>query len=88
MQERANEEIKRRTRVVGVFPSAESMMRLVGSVLIDVNEEWLGMNYLDMAPLRDAAKIESGAEPIPMEIQEKARIYIMAAIDEKLKKAA
>ncbi len=88
VQERANEEIKRRTRVVGVFPSAESMMRLVGSVLIDVNEEWLGMNYLDMAPLRDAAKIESGAEPIPREIQEKARIYVMAAIDEKLKKAA
>ena len=88
VQERANEEIKRRTRVVGVFPSAESMMRLVGSVLIDVNEEWLGMNYLDMAPLRDAAKTESGAEPIPMEIQEKAKIYIMAAIDEKLKKAA
>ena len=37
---------------------------------------------------QDAAKIEQGAEPIPRETQEKAKIYIMAAIDEKLKKAA
>ena len=70
-----------------MFPSVESMMRLVGSVLIGVNEKWLEMNYLDMAPLRDAAGNTPGTEPIPREIQEKARIYVMAAIDEKLKKA-
>ena len=88
VQERANEEIKRRTKVVGVFPSVESMMRLVGSVLVDVNEEWLGMNYVDMAHLQSIVDVKPNTEPIPKEVEERAKIYVMAAIDEKLKKAA
>jgi putative transposase len=37
--ERINKELKRRTRVVGAFPSDKSFMRLGGSILIDINEE-------------------------------------------------
>ena len=38
--ERINKELKRRTRVVGAFPSDRSFMRLGVSILIDINEEW------------------------------------------------
>ena len=88
VQERANEEIKRRTKVVGVFPSVESMMRLVGSVLIDVNEEWLEMNFIDAASLKGVARSEADSRPIPADVMEKARVYVAAAIEERLGKAA
>ena len=49
MVERTNRELKRRTKVVGVFPNEESLLRLVGSILMDVNEEWVtGRKYLTM----------------------------------------
>jgi len=38
--ERTNREIRRRSRVVGVFPSAESYLRLVTSYLIEYSEDW------------------------------------------------
>lgn len=88
VQERANEEIKRRTKVVGVFPSAESMMRLVGSVLIDVNEEWLGASFIDAASLKDVRRSERDEETIPEDVVELARIRVAAAIEEKLGKVA
>ncbi len=47
--ERVNREIKRRTSVAAIFPSAESCERLVTGVLIEINEEWqTGNVYLCM----------------------------------------
>jgi putative transposase len=47
--ERINKELKRRTRVVGAFPSDQSFMRLGVSILIDINEEWMTTKrYLSM----------------------------------------
>ncbi len=47
--ERVNKEIKQRTKVVGVFPNEESFLRLVGSILMDINKEWVtGRRYLTM----------------------------------------
>ena len=47
--ERINKELKRRTRVVGAFPSDQSFMRLGVSILIDINEEWMTTKkYLTM----------------------------------------
>ncbi|GAA5261345.1 IS256 family transposase [Methanocalculus sp. MC3] len=47
MMERMNKELKRRTRVAGVFPNDESLLRLIGAILMDINEEWVtGRRYL------------------------------------------
>lgn len=47
--ERINKELKRRTRVVGAFPSDQSFIRLGVSILIDINEEWITTKkYLSM----------------------------------------
>ena len=47
--ERLNEEIKRRTRKIGAFPSDDSAMRLAGSIMMDINEEYVtGRKYINM----------------------------------------
>ncbi len=49
MLERLNEEIKRRTYVVRIFPNAESCLRLVRALAVEVHENWIeGTRYLNM----------------------------------------
>lgn len=48
--ERLNREIKRRTRVVGIFPNAASCERLISAVLLETCEEWqTGDMYLNVS---------------------------------------
>jgi transposase-like protein len=49
--ERVFGEVKRRTRVVGVFPSDKSAETLATAVLLPVHKDWAERRYLDMAPL-------------------------------------
>ena len=47
--ENVNSQIKRRTRVVGLFPSEESLLRLVTGVLIEISETWeTGKAYISL----------------------------------------
>ena len=47
--ETLNSQIKRRTRVVGLFPNEESLLRLVTSILIEISETWeTGKSYLKL----------------------------------------
>ncbi len=48
MQERLNEEIRRRERVIRIFPNDESALRLIGALLAEHNETWQERRYLDM----------------------------------------
>ena len=41
MLERLNEEIKRRTQVVRIFPNSENSLRLVGALAVEIHENWL-----------------------------------------------
>jgi putative transposase len=48
MQERLNEEIRRRERVIRIFPNDDSALRLIGALLAEQNENWQERRYLDM----------------------------------------
>jgi transposase-like protein len=56
--ERLNEELKRRTHVIRIFPNEASCLRLVRALAVEQHEEWLeGARYLDMDPLREQQKV-------------------------------
>lgn len=49
MVERLNREIRRREKVIGIFPSDSSVMRLIGAYLMEIDEDWTtGRVYMDM----------------------------------------
>jgi hypothetical protein len=64
MQERLNEESRRRERVVRVFPNEPSAVRLIGALLAEKAEAWQERIYLDMQEVREwstARSEEQGA---------------------------
>jgi transposase-like protein len=59
MLERLNEEIKRRTHVVRIFPNAASCLRLVRALAVETHENWLEANrYLNMDDLKEQKKLQ------------------------------
>lgn len=65
--ERLNKEVKRRADVVGIFPWEQSILRLIGAVLLEANDEWqLQHRYMQveaMAELMTPPLIEGEATP-------------------------
>ena len=57
--ERFNQEIKRRTRVVRIFPNEESCLRLVSALCVETSEEWMtNRRFLDMDALTEMLEVE------------------------------
>lgn len=57
MLERLNEEIKRRTRVVRIFPNEQSCLRLIRALAVETHENWIEAHrYLDMNLLHEHKK--------------------------------
>jgi putative transposase len=58
MLERLNQELKRRTHVVRIFPNAESCLRLVRALAVETHENWLeAIRYLNMDHLKEHKKL-------------------------------
>ena len=57
MLERLNQELKRRTHVVRIFPNEDSCLRLVRALAVEIHEAWIeGTRYLNMELLREHKK--------------------------------
>ena len=66
-QERLNQEIKRRTRVVRIFPNREACLRLVTALCVEQSEEWVtGRRYLDMEELRESRREGHHSEEVAL----------------------
>jgi putative transposase len=65
--ERLNQEIKRRTKVVRIFPNREACLRLVTALAVEQSEEWVtGRRYLDMEKLEEHRSEERGGEEVAL----------------------
>ncbi len=55
--ERLNKEIKRRTHVVGIFPNENAILRLVGALMLEQNDEWaVTRRYMTLDTIDEVCK--------------------------------
>jgi transposase-like protein len=62
--ERLNKEVKRRADVVGILPNEAAIVRLIGAVLLEQNDEWqLQHRYTQLEAMAELTPPAAGTEP-------------------------
>ena len=80
--------IKRRSRVVQVFPSEKSLLRLAGAVMCDQDEAWSGARYFKASKMAQLYERVAGtAEPPSAERREQVLAFARQAIAASLELA-
>ena len=82
VQERMNREVKRRTKVVQVFPSVESLIRLVGAVCCEQNDAWEGAKFIDPRSMSPTGELAAEPQAAPEEVARVLRL-VEEAFDRK-----
>ncbi len=63
----SNQELKRRTRVVRIFPGRAALLRLVTALAMEQREEWVSdRRYLDMDPFWEDRRRPAGPPPVAL----------------------
>lgn len=74
--ERLNKEVKRRSKVIGIFPNAASAVRLMGSFLMEENDRWAAMHKVYYAPA--CKELESRVPALVTIAHEQRRLRLAA----------
>ena len=65
--ERLNKEVKQRADVVGIFPNEGAIIRLIGAVLLEANDEWqLQHRYMQTEAMSELTPLLTDAMPDPL----------------------
>ena len=75
--ENLNRQIRRRTRVVGIFPNTESALRLITAVVEEIHEDWLiGKQYLSLVDFKTTG--ESDLRSLSVKLQKNSCLTLSA----------